>query len=521
MAEALPNYNLGVAFEAIVKRYGEKIALIIDDEKQATYAELNSLANACARRLLAAGVRREDVVAISGSKSAMSYACALAALKCGAIYTFFDPSNPAARLEKIFLTCKPRVVVAEDSLRSTIRATQSSAELEFIASDAAHEILSGGGAAKIDPPDVAAINGSNGAYIMFTSGSTGVPKGALMTHANVLNFIAWCKDTFGIRPGDVLTNVNPLYFDNSVFDIYSALFTGATLVAFSAQEVLDAGALVAKAKKHGCSVWFSVPSLLIYLQGLKALDGRNLSSITRFIFGGEGYPKAKLKEFFARYGERAAFFNVYGPTECTCICSSYKVSAADFTDMENLLPLGKLAAFFDGLIIGEDGMPVAPGEVGELCLLGPNVGLGYYRDPERTAAAFVQNPLNGTSKEMMYKTGDLVKVEQSSGKLLIYGRRDHQIKHQGYRIELEEIESALHRLPYVKEAAAVHSAKDGKSRISAVLVLSEERTDDTIKKDVRSFVPDYMVPTHYVRLDLLPKNQNGKIDRVGLREKYA
>src|SRR5262249_50269049 len=154
-------------------------------------------------------------------------------------------------------------------------------------------------------------------------------------------------------------------------------------------------------------------------------------------------------------------FNVYGPTECTCICSCYKLSDGDFEDLQGLPPLGQMAKNFGFLILDAEGRPVPDGQTGELCLLGPNVGRGYYNDPERTAASFVQNPLNVSFSEMMYKTGDLVKLVPIDGKIYIQGRKDNQIKHMGYRIELEEIEAALHCLDYVSEAVVLHANVNG------------------------------------------------------------
>ena len=341
-----------------------------------------------------------------------------------------------------------------------------------------------------------------------------------MTHANVLNLIEWSRETFAINPDDVVTNVNPLYFDNSVFDFYSSLFNGARLVPFSKQEVRDPKILVEKIDTAGCTLWFSVPSLLIFLQTMKAADGTHLQSVRRFIFGGEGYPKAKLKLLYEAYSDKSQLFNVYGPTECTCICSSYRITGLDFADAQGLPPLGYIADNFNYLILDEEGQSVPVGETGELCLLGPNVGKGYYNDIERTAASFVQNPHNNKFREIMYKTGDLVKFEPADGKLYIQGRKDNQIKHMGYRIELEEIESALHRLDYVSEAAALHASLNGLSRIVAVVASSKEFADDQIRLDLKRIIPDYMIPSVFHREVMLPKNPSGKVDRRYLAEKY-
>src|SRR4030095_1738467 len=213
-------------------------------------------------------------------------------------------------------------------------------------------------------------------------------------------------------------------------------------------------------------------------------------------------------------------FNVYGPTECTCICSSYKLSAVDFEDVLGLPPLGYIAENFGFLILDPDVKLVPAGETGELCLLGPNVGKGYYNDPMRTAASFVQNPYNDKFQEIMYKTGDLVRLDPADGKLYICGRKDNQIKHMGYRIELGEIEAAMHCLEYISEAAAFHSSMDGLSRIVAVVASREEVGDDRIRADLRRIIPGYMIPSTIYREVMLPKNQNGKVDRSRLAKKY-
>src|SRR4029079_4590128 len=253
---------------------------------------------------------------------------------------------------------------------------------------------------------------------------------------------------------------------------------------------------------------------------MKAADGKRMKSIKRFVFGGEGYPKAKLKALYDAYSSSSELFNVYGPTECTCICSSYKLSDSDFDNLQGLPPLGHIAENFSFLIVDEEGSVLPEGETGELCLLGPNVGKGYYNDPERTNSSFVQNPLHSAYPELMYKTGHLASVDPADGKLYIRGRRDNQIKHMGYRIELEEIEAALNCLDYISEAAVLHSRNGQLSRIVAVVSTKADRDDVQIKQDLRSIIPDYMIPAVYHREDVLPKNPNGKVDRRHLTQKY-
>ncbi len=510
-------YNLGIRFERVVEERAENIAVWFNDKDAISYAALNARANRIARFFLAQRISRDDVVCLFGEKSLDIFAAMLACLKIGAVYCILDPETPLERLRKILRTCTPKLLLGESASLDRTKAVAAEFELVVLAKDKL-EVETYDDA---NLGETRHITGSNPSYIMFTSGSTGFPKGAVMTHANVLNLIEWSRETYSIEHDDVLTNVNPLYFDNSVFDFYAALFNGARLVPFCKAEVSDPKALVDKISAAACTLWFSVPSLLIFLQTMRATDGKNLRSIRRFIFGGEGYPKAKLKQLYDAYSDSSRFFNVYGPTECTCICSSYEVTKDDFEILRGLPPLGYIAKNFSWLILGDDDRAVPAGEIGELCLSGPNVGKGYFNDPERSAASFVQNPLNNRFSEIIYRTGDLVRFDPRDGKLYIEGRQDNQIKHMGYRIELEEIEAALNCLDYVSEATALHTTANGLSRIVAVVASTEPIDDQRLRRDLGQIIPSYMIPSVFHHEPVLPKNANGKIDRLRLRAHYS
>ena len=512
-------YNLGLKFESVVKKYTNHTALTFENGQTMTYEMLNSKANQFARCLIELDIRQKDVVAISGIKSAETYAAMLACLKTGAIYTIFDPESPAKRVNKILHTASPKVLVIDQE--KVNKLTGIADELNMSVINTGSGFSQRISRYKNDNlPVTQTVTGENPAYLMFTSGSTGFPKGAVMTHQNVLNFIEWSIDTYSITSKDVLTNVNPMFFDNSVFDFYSSVFTGASMVPFSKKTVVDPKALIELIDARQCTLWFSVPTLLIFLQTMKALNKNNFTQIKRIIFGGEGYPKPKLKQLFDLYSDRAELFNVYGPTECTCICSSYKITNNDFNDLQGYPPLGQIIPNFSYLILDENNREVPENQLGELCLLGPNVGKGYYGDPERTAKSFVQNPYNAGYKEIMYTTGDLLKYNPNDGKLHIAGRADNQIKHMGYRIELEEIEIALCQVESVSQAAALHDTVRGLSRIIAVVSTRENIEENKIIKALRSIIPDYMVPYEIHFLDKLPKNPNGKMDRKKLKEMY-
>jgi D-alanine--poly(phosphoribitol) ligase subunit 1 len=513
-------YNLGIKFEEVAKKYAKNIALKFSKSHTISYDELNKWANQIARLMLDRGIKQKDVVCISGNKISSTFACMIACLKIGAIYSIFDPESPVERLRKIFKVCMPKILFLEPELGQRLQEIIEQLDAAVInnSADELDENLKQYEAVNLSVTRT--VTGSNPAYIMYTSGSTGFPKGAVMTHNNVLNLLNWSIETYKIASNDIMTNVNPLYFDNTVFDFYSSLFSGACLVPFPKETVTDLKLLVNMIDELKCTSWFSVPTLLLFLQTMKALNKDNMLFIKRFIFGGEGYPKSKLKKLYDLYSDRAEFFNVSGPTECTCICSSYKLAEADFADIQGFPPLGEIINNFSYLIVDENDKCVPAGEIGELCLLGPNVGMGYYNDPERTQLNFVQNPYNSNYYEIMYKTGDMVNYNPEDDKVYIMGRKDNQVKHMGYRIELEEIETALSCLDYISQAAVLHGSYRELSRLVAI-VSTKSKIDETgIRNDLKQIIPDYMIPTTFHMIRELPRNPNGKVDRRKLTEIY-
>lgn len=508
--------NLGQKFKQIAAEFAPKTALHTE-AGPVTYAELDRLSDSVATTLMRFGVNLGDVVCIRGDKQLVNIASIIGALKCGATYSVFDPESPLERLHKIFERCAPQVVLTEtDESLSGIR------ELGFNVLNL-RELVS---SSAIDHQSISErlqnLTAGSPAYIMFTSGSTGFPKGAVMTHQNVLNLISWSREEYQFTPDDVLTSVNPLYFDNSVFDLYSSLFSGASLAVFDAATVRNPAKLLQLLDDFKCTSWFSVPSMLMYLQTVRALRQTSMKFMRRIIFGGEGYPKGRLKELYDLFSSRIAFYNVYGPTECTCICSSYTVSDGDFAELKGFLPLGsRMIANFEYLIVDEELNPLPPGQIGELVLRGPNVGLGYFRDPERTQAAFIQNPQHDNYREPTYRTGDLVFLNPGDGKIHITGRADNQIKHMGYRIELEEIENALSCISSVAQSAVIHCEIKGLSQLVA-FVQSKETVDEiALRNELQKLIPNYMVPTRFEFREQLPKNANGKLDRKKLKADYT
>lgn len=493
------HYNLRSMFDETVALNSDRVALRYDTVSH-TYHELNHYANKLAAYIQKDGLPSSSVIAIASTKSFEDYALMIACLKIGVPYTHLDVENPKERIMNIFKTCRPKYVFSKYAHSRLEMCCKESAS-SFLIYD---EIILEGADYCQDT-----VDGDTLAYIMYTSGSTGIPKGAAITHQNLIHFIAWAVLRFDISAADNFANLSPLYFDNSVFDFYTALFRGASLTPVSREMLGRPLDLIHYLDKHKCTIWFSVPSLLIYLMTMKVLKSDSLKKIRVFIFGGEGYPKTELRKLYDLYHERAALVNVYGPTECTCICSSHTMSDGDFADMSELPSLGLINQNFSYVILDEGKVA----KKGELCLLGPNIGKGYYHDEERTLAAFALYSDERHYSKTMYRTGDLVREE--AGKLFFRGRKDNQIKHMGYRIELEEIEVALNATSQVLQAAVVYvRSSRAYGKIVAYLVPEYEAIDHALlKSELAKRLPSYMIPDLFKTVGSFPKNANGKIDK--------
>lgn len=510
------SHNVYDLFRKAVEAGPDRTALVWSEHEVVTFAELDRLGRKVALYLRQVGIRKGDRVCIRLDKCTLAYAVILACLRLGTPYFVVDPANPPARVSRILEKCKPSLIFSAKEIPldlSIYRVLLIDRDEQF----AALGELSDKG---LEPEGD--VIGTDAAYIMFTSGSTGSPKGAVMSHANLVNFIQWAKAEFSVTAHDVFTSVNPLFFDNSVFDFYASIMNGASLAPFDTATMRDPYRVLERIDELRCTIYFSVPSLLIYFQTLKIITPASFAHTRSIIFGGEGYPKAKLRDLFDCLSPRVELVNVYGPTECTCICSAYRLSAGDFAALDGYPPLGGPIDNFSFIIFDNDtGESAATDEAGELLLGGPCVGLGYYNEPQLTKASFRQNPLQTTYHDRIYATGDLVMRSGRDGKVHFVGRKDSQIKHQGYRIELEEIEHALRCVAGIDEAVALHSEKDGFSTILAVVAAKGTLEAQSIREELSAGLPGYMVPSRIDILERLPKNANGKIDRTLLKSRYC
>jgi amino acid adenylation domain-containing protein len=498
-------------------------------DQRLTYGELDRASSQLARALVAQGVRRGDRVGIYLAKSPASLVSIYGILKAGAVYVPIDPSAPLPRVAYIVGNCGIRVLITSNDRLGRLRqafAEPGSLQTILVADwDAPREAAPPPGfqlvawgpalAAESEGPIVPAGIDTDLAYILYTSGSTGEPKGVMLSHRNALTFVNWARERFAVTAADRLSSHAPLHFDLSIFDLFAAAAAGATLVLVPTETTLfplPQAQLMAEAR---ITVWYSVPSALILM--LTHLDLRELAldQLRLILFAGEVFPVKYLRQLHEAV-PHAALFNLYGPTE-TNVCTYYEVTDIP-SDRTEPFPIGRACENTDVFALDEEGRLCGVGEVGELYARGSTVMQGYWGRPEDTARVLAQNPLQPHFADPAYRTGDLVKLD-ASGDYLFLGRRDNQIKSRGFRIELGEIETALYNHPAVREAAAVAIPDEQiGNRIHAFVALHEggAATASDLERHCIAALPRYMVPEQITLRPVLPKTSTGKIDRRGL-----
>jgi amino acid adenylation domain-containing protein len=359
------------------------------------------------------------------------------------------------------------------------------------------------------------------AYILFTSGSTGNPKGVMLSHLNSLTFVNSAYDFFQIEKDDRFSNVCPLHFDMSVFDLFVAFKAGATVVIIPETTAIFPVKLAEVIAKNRISIWNSVPSALSLLATYKNLDNHDLSSLRMIFFAGEQFPIKYLRRLREAI-PGARFCNMYGQTEANS--STYHWVDQIPLDVKASLPMGRPLPNFEVFALDEDGNKVIkPGQEGELYVRASTVALGYWGETEKTEKAFVKNPLTPELDERVYKTGDLVHLD-GDGNFVFLGRKDHMIKSRGYRIEIGEIETVLCNHPEITNAVVIPIPDEliG-NRISVIIVPFSQgkiRKDDVLRY-CSQLLPKYMIPEIIEFRESLPTTSSGKVDRKKLTDLKA
>lgn len=487
-----------------------------------SYAELARQSNGLAHLLREQGLQRGDRVGIYMNKGLQTAVALYGIMKAGGAYVPLDPFAPVARTRYVIGNCQIRhLVTAEMKLDQSglLDEPTGVACLVGVAERAGWNgrCLSWEDVANAatDQPPAISLTEQDLAYILYTSGSTGDPKGIMHTHRSGLSFAEWGAHTYGLTHEDRLSNHAPLHFDLSTFDFFAGAQAGATTVIIPEAITKFPASLAKLMQDERISVWYSVPFALIQLLQRGGLPARDLSALRWLLFAGEVFPSKHLRELMESLpGVR--FSNLYGPTE-TNVCTFYHVDAPPETDEP--IPIGEPCANVEALIVDADNQPVAEGATGELLIRGGVVMRGYWAMPERTDAGFYRRPSFDYLEDIFYHTGDLVQ-RLPDGNLKYLGRKDRQIKTRGYRVELDEIEVALLAHEMVEEAA-VYPVPDGQGSnlIEAAVTGKDGQVPqaDTLANFVADRLPPYAVPAKIHILAAFPRTSTGKIDRRALQ----
>jgi amino acid adenylation domain-containing protein len=509
-------------------RQPEAVA-VAGSSQSLTYGQLESASNRLANALRRSGCRREDRLALFLPKSPTAITAMLGALKSDAAYVPVDTSLPAGRAARILGKTEARFALVTSAGADLLKRTLAAAPVAD---------LRVGWLEETDPPSDLPVaftrrdlegesdahpdvenDADDPAHILFTSGSTGEPKGVVITHASVMAFLDWAIGYFGMAPADRISGHPPLHFDLSTFDVYGTLTAGAALHLVDGELSLLPHRLADFIRESRLTQWFSVPSILTYLAKFDVVGQDDFPSLKRLLWCGEVLPTPVLVYWMKRL-PHVQFTNLYGPTEATIASSFYTVTRLPDRESEPI-PIGAACPGEELRVLGDDLRPVAPGDIGDLFIGGVGLSPGYWRDPERTAAAFVVDPV---SRQRLYRTGDLARIGPG-GVVHYLGRSDSQIKSRGYRIELGEIEAALSTMTGLVEVAAVGVPTEGfeGTAICCAYVPSEGSPLEPtlLRRHLAQSLPAYMIPMRWLSMERLPKNQNGKIDRRRVREIFT
>ena len=504
--------------EASARRDADRIAIVDPSGERITYRELNERAGRIAGFLVASGVAPGDRVGVIVPKGIAAITAFFGIMKARAAYVPADYTAPAARNATILSDCAVRVAFLGAAAPAILDAWGEAPKPATV-------VLVGGatapgGCATVTwddvlqhaPAEVSGRSREDLAYILYTSGSTGIPKGVMLTHENALSFVDWCSEVFAPTDTDRFSSHAPFHFDLSILDIYVPLKHGAELHVISEDLGKSPKELAAFIAERRLTAWYSVPSILALLAQFGDLPSRDYSALRIVNFAGEVFPVKHLRHV-TQLLPHAAYYNLYGPTE-TNVCTFARIPLPVPEDRTVPYPIGWPCSHCDALVLDE-GNEVPPGDEGLLYIAGASVFPGYWNRPEHNAKAFIER-----DGRRWYNTGDVVRLDAESGYIYV-GRRDRMVKRRGYRIELGEIEKGIYQHPGVEEAAVVAST-DESGGVRIVVFLSAR---DAAKRpsiiEMKTFsakaLPSYMSPDVFQFLDKLPRTSTDKVDYQGLK----
>ncbi|MFK7897263.1 MAG: amino acid adenylation domain-containing protein [Myxococcota bacterium] len=525
--------SLRSGFLRSAERFPDRIAVEVEGESL-TYSELHQQAARLAATLESEDAReqvadrdRPALTAVFGQRSVAVTAGILGALLRGDGYVPLNPTFPADRTRSMLERSGCRALIldahGEKQIVEVLEGVETPLVLIFPERDEVaelakalpgHRVLSARDLAPEADWQPKPVDPNGLAYLLFTSGSTGIPKGVMVAHRNVNAFLDAMAERYAVTPDDRLSQTFELTFDLSVFDLFLAWECGARVcIPSQAQKMLPAKYI----QESEISIWFSVPSTGVLMSKLRMLKPDAYPSLRWSLFCGEALP-AEIVEAWVDAAPNSVIENLYGPTELTIACTLYRWDPArSKADCElGLVPIGEPYPNMEVLVVGEDLKEVAPGATGELLMSGPQLTPGYWNDPEKTAAAFMTPP---GKDRLFYRTGDRVRSQNGDAPMVYLGRMDNQIKIQGYRVELGEIEAAMREEASVEVAIALGWPVTAAGADSVAVFISDADADlADLKKRAKARLPSYMAPRAIHHIDAFPLNSNGKVDRNALLE---
>ena len=493
-------------FEETVKKYPQKVA-VIDKDREIVFSDLHRKSLQLASALMALGIGQNRPVGVFLDKSIESVYADLGILYAGDFYMNLDIKTPAERIRNILQLVEPAAII------STTRQIKS---IEGIIPSTMKVILldEAGGTADVDSADIigrlSTIIDTDPSCIINTSGSTGTPKGVVLNHKSFFDFIDWAIDTFHFDDDLVMGSLSPIVFDIYSFELCMLMAKASTLVVLPAHLAAFPAKILEVLEQHKVNFLFWVPTIMVNIANMDLLSAFKLKSLRTVWFAGEVFP-TKQYNYWHHHLPEVIFANLYGPIEITLDCTYYIINK-EIPD-EEPLPIGYPCRNTNILILDdEDYVVTEPGVEGELCVRGTSLAMGYYNNPEKTAAVFVQNPLNKAYPELIYRTGDIVCLNDE-GLIVFKGRKDNIVKHMGYRTDLGEIEHVIiNTLKLVKNGCIVYNQSD--KQITLFYEAAEEIPVSEFRLQIGKVLPKYMIPTAFHHLEQLQRNANGKIDRL-------
>lgn len=495
--------NILEYLEQSAEKLPQKVAFA-DEKSQITYTELCARAQRIGTYLAEKYGKRNQPVAVVIDRNIESLVMFLGVVYSGNFYVPIDLGLPKERVENMFATLEPMAVLGLEEVTALVDSFGYCLEgyPQMLETEVDRERLQLIRDSAIDTDPL---------YAIFTSGSTGVPKAVLVAHRSVIDLTECFQTTFDFTEAEVFGNQAPFDFDVSVKDIYSTLKSGATMEVIPKQLFSFPVKLIQYLNERQITTVIWATTALCIVANLRAMKKVQPLYLKKIMFSGEVMP-IKVLNYWQEHLSNVTYVNLYGPTEITCNCTYYIVERA--YEPGEVLPIGAPFRNTDILVLNEEDELVGADEIGELCVRGTSLALGYYNNWEKTQEVFCQNPLNSRYPERIYRTGDLVRYDET-GQLVYCARKDFQIKHMGHRIELGEIEIAVDAMEEISRCCCLYHQE--KEHIYLVYQ-AETEMDAEIRARLNEKLPRYMVPSRFVWMEQLPLNKNAKIDRVLLKD---